>query len=146
MGRRGRWLWRALVGGLILALPAGALLFVRVPVLAVIEVKAGRRLLALQVRAGESFVLSYRRAVTQDLVSGAFEVESDGALSLRETTCAPPCPGPAESRPGELSFFVYPFTNHTLVVKGQTLNLSRQVQPGSLVEIHVERQFWWRKH
>ncbi len=162
---RGRWLWRALVGGLILGLPAGALLFVRVPVLTVIDVKAGRRLLAVQVRAGESFVLSYRRAVTQELVSGTFEVESDGALSLKETTVASPGPGPPESRPGEeyeiaggvirqrpggerlreLVVFAYPFTNHTLVVRGQTLNLSREVQPGSLVEIQVERQFWWQR-
>lgn len=165
MVRRSRWVWRALVGGLILGLPAAALLFVQVPVLTVLDVKAGRRILSVQVRAGDSFVLSYRRSETQGLVSGTFEVESDGALSLRETTFRSPGPGRPEphlreeyeiaggvilprsagERLRELSVFVHPFTDHTLVVKGRTLTLSREVQPGSLVKIRVEHQFWWQQ-
>lgn len=164
MGRTPRWVWRALVGGLILGLPAGALLFIQVPVLTVLDVKADRRILAIQVRAGESFVLSYRHSVTQGLVSGTFEVESGGILSLRDTTFRSPGPGLPEPQPGEeyeiaggvirqrsgarlheLSVFVHPFTEHTLVVKGRTLLLSRDVQPGSLVKIRVERQFWWQQ-
>lgn len=162
-GWRSRWVWRALVGGLILGLPAGALLFVRVPVLTVTDAKADRLILAVQVRAGESLVLSYRHSVTQGLVSGTFEVESDGALSLRETTFRSPGPGLPEPRPGEayeiaggvilqrgsqrlpeLSIFVHPFTDHTLVVKGLTLRLSRELPAGSLVKISVQRQFWWQ--
>jgi len=164
MERKPRWLWRALVGGIILGLPAGALLFVRVPVLTVKDAKADRLLLAIQVRAGESLVLSYRHSVTQGLVSGTFEVESDGSLSLRETTYGSPGPGLPEPRPGEayeivggvilqrsgqrlpeLSVFVHPFTDHTLVVKGLTLWLSRELPPGALVKIRIERQFWWQQ-
>ncbi len=150
---------------MILGLPAGALLFVRVPVLTVIDVKADRQLLAAQVRAGEAFVLSYRHSVTHELVSGTFEVESDGSLSVKETTFRSPGPGLPEPRPGEdyeiaggvirhrpsdghlpeLSVFVHPFTEHTLVVKGQQLNLSREVAPGALLRIRVERRYWWWK-
>ncbi len=150
---RSRWIWRALVGGLILGLPAGALLFVRVPVLTVIDVKAERRILALQVRAGDSVVLSSRDSLTQDLLSRTFEVESDGSLLVRETTARPSGPVRTESRLQgaggerlrELSVFVSPLTEHTLVVKGQALSLSRTLRPGSLVKIRVERQFWWRQ-
>jgi len=163
VGRTPRWAWRALVGGLILGLPAGALLFVRVPVLTVMDMKANRRVLAVQVRAGDSLVLSYRHSVTQGQVSGTFEVESDGTLLVRDTTFRSPGPGLPEPRPGEdyeiaggvirqrgggarlqaLSVFVHHFTDHTPVVKGLTLALSREVQAGSLVKIRVERQFWW---
>ncbi|MBI4608621.1 MAG: DUF1850 domain-containing protein [Candidatus Rokubacteria bacterium] len=162
MSGRSRWLWRALVGGAILGLPAGALLFVRVPVLTVLDAKVNRQLLAVQVRAGESFVLSYRHSVTQGRVSGTFEVEGDGALWVRETTFSSPGPGLPEPRPGdayelaagvilqrsgervpELSVFVHPFTDHTLVVKGLTLALSKELPPGSLVKIRVEGRFWW---
>jgi len=148
---------------MILGLPAGALLFVRVPVLTVTDAKADRRLLAVQVRAGESFVLSYRHSVTQGLVSGTFEVEGDGSLSVRETTFGSPGPGLPEPRPGgeyeiaggvirqpsrgerlpELSVFVHPFTDHTLVVKGFTLRLSQDLPAGSLVKIRVAERFWW---
>jgi len=164
VGRRSRWAWRALVGGLILGLPAGALLFIQVPVLTVTDVKAERQILAVQVRAGESLVLSYRHSVTQGLVSGTLEVESDGSLSLKETTYGSPGPGLPEPRPGEayeiaggvilqrsgqrlpeLSVFVHPFTDHTLVVKGLTLRLSRELSPGALVKIRIERQFWWQQ-
>ncbi|MBI4561069.1 MAG: DUF1850 domain-containing protein [Candidatus Rokubacteria bacterium] len=165
MTRRPRWIWRALVGGLILGLPAGALLFVRVPVLTVVDVKADRRIFALQVLAGESVVVSYRHSVTQGLVSGTFEVESDGALSLRETTFGSPGPGLPDPRPGEqyeiaggvirqrssgerlreLSVFVHPFTDHTLVVKGKSLNISQEIRSAGLVKIRVERQFWWQR-
>ena len=160
---RPHWLWRAVAGGLILGLPAGALFFIKVPVLTVTDMKAGRQLLALQIRAGESFVLSYRHSVTQSPVSGTFEVEGDGTVSLKKTTFRSPGPGLPEPRPGEdyeiasgvirqrgggehlpsFSFFVHPFTEHTLVARGKTLNLSREVQPGSLVKISVERRFWW---
>lgn len=162
MRSRPRWIWRALVGGLILGLPAGALLFIRVPVLTVADAKAERRIMAVQVRAGDSFVLSYRHSVTQGLVSGTFEVEADGSLVVKETTFGSPGPGLPEPRPGEgyeiaggvirqrggqrfpeLSIFIHPFTEHTLVVKGHTLLLSREVAPGTLVKIRVEPQFWW---
>lgn len=147
---------------MILGLPAGALLFVQVPVLTVTDAKTDRRLLAAQVRAGENFVLSYRHSVTQGLVAGTFEIEGDGSLSVKETTFSSPGPGLPEPRPGEeyeiaggvirhrggarlpeLSVFVHPFTDHTLVVKGVTLALSRDLPAGSLVKIRVERQFWW---
>lgn len=158
-----RWWWRALAGGLILGLPAGAILFIRVPVLAVLDIKGGRQLLAVQVRAGESLVVSYRHSVTQGLVSGTFEIEGNDTLSVKETTFASPGPGLPEPRPGDdyeiaggvirqrgggerlpsLSFFVHPFTQHTLVVKGKIMNLSRDLPPGSLVKIRIERRFWW---
>jgi len=161
--QRGGWLWRALAGGLILGLPAGALFFIRVPVLTVTDAKAGRQLLAVQVRAGERFILSYRHSVTQGVVSGTFEVNGDGTLSVKETTFASPGPGLPEPRPGEdyeiaggvirhrgggtplpeVSVFVHPFTEHTLIVKEKPLSVSREVQPGSLIKIRVERRFWW---
>ncbi len=149
MGWRGRWIWRALVGGLILGLPAGALLFVRVPVLTVTDVKADRLILAVQVRAGESFVLSYRHPVTQGLAAETFQVESDGALSGRETTFrssghSAPGPGGAyEERLRELAVVVHPFSHHLLVVKGRLLDISLEARPGALVKISVERRFWW---
>lgn len=160
-----RSVWRALVGGLILSLPAGALLFLRVPVLTVKEMKADRRILVVQVRAGERFVLSYRHSVTQGVVSGTFEVEADGTFLVKETTFGTPGPGLPEPRPGdeyeisggmirsragsqrlpELSVFVHPFTEHTLVAKGRSLNISREVGPGALVKIRVDREFLWRR-
>jgi hypothetical protein len=160
---KARWFWRALVGGLILGLPAGAILFIRVPVLTVLDVKGARQLLAVQVRAGDRLVVSYRHSVTQGLVSGAFEVEGDDTLSVTETTFGSPGPGLPEPRPGDdyeiadgvirqrgggerlpsFSFFVHPFTEHTLVLKGKTVNLSRDLPPGSLVKIRIERRFWW---
>lgn len=164
MLKQPRWIWRALVGAVILGLPAGALLFVRVPVLTIMDVRADRAILAVQVRAGDSFVLSYRHSVTQGLVSGTFEIGADGVLSLKETTFRSPGPGLPEPRPGEayeiaggvirqrsgehfreLSVFVHPFTDHTLVLKGRTLALSRETGPGSLVRIRVERRFWWEQ-
>jgi hypothetical protein len=138
VGWQGRWIWRALVGGLILGLPAGALLFVRVPVLTVIDVKADRRLLAVQVRAGESFVLSYRHPVTQGLVAETFQVESDGALSGRETTSRS---SGHSVRLRELAVVVQPFS--MLMVKGRLVDISREARPGALVKISVERRFWW---
>ena len=142
---RPHWVWPTLVGGLILGLPAGALFFISVPVLTVTDVKAGQQLFAVQVRAGDSFILSYRHPVTQSPISGTFEVEGDGRLSVKETTVPSPGAGLSESRLGEaeLSFFVHPFTHHTLVVKRMSLNLSRKVQSGSLIKIRVERRFWW---
>ena len=159
MGWPSRWVWRALVGGLILGLPAGALVFVRVPVLTVIDAKTDRRLLAIRVGAGESFVLSYRHSVTQGVVTGTFVVESDGSFSVRETTFASPGPGLPEPRPGEeydisggmirhrargqrlpeLSFFVHPFTEHRLEAGATRLELSRDLPPASLVKVRVER-------
>lgn len=144
-------------------MPAGAILFIRVPVLTVLDVKGGRQLLAVQVRAGDSLVVSYRHSVTQGLVSGTFEVEGDDTLSVTETTFGSPGPGLPEPRPGDayeiaggvirhfgrgerlpsVSFFVHPFTEHTLVLKGKTVNLSRDLPPGSLVKIRMERRFWW---
>lgn len=164
MGRRSRRIWRALAGAVILGLPAGALLFVQVPLLTVEEVKANRRLLAVQVRAGERFDLSYRHSVTQGMVSGTFAVEADGSLTVKETTFGSPGPGLPIPRPGEdyeisggiiryrtderlpeLSLFVHPFTEHTLAVRGTSLDLSRAVHPGALVKIRVERQSLWRQ-
>jgi len=144
---------------MILALLAGALLFVQVPLLTVVDVKANRRLLAVPVRAGDHFVLSYRHSVTQGIVSGTFAVESDGSLTVKETTFGSPGPGLPIPRPGEdyeisggmiryrtdqrlpeLSLFVHPFTEHTLAAKGKSLDLSRAVHPGGLVKIRVERE------
>jgi hypothetical protein len=162
--RLSRPAWRALVGGLILGLPAGALFFVRVPVLIVHEVRPDRAILTVQVRTGERFVLSYRHSVTQGLVFGTFQIEGDGSLSVKETAFASPGPGLPEPRPGEeyeisgglirhrpsdarfpeLSVFVHPFTQHTLVVKGESVNISEKVAAGALVKIRVERQSLWR--
>jgi hypothetical protein len=156
---------RALAAGLILAFPAGALLFLRVPVLTVQEVRAGQTLFSEQVRAGERFLLSYRHSVTQGRVFGTFEIEGDGSLRVLETAFGSPGPGLPEPRPGEdyeisggmvryreggqrlpeISVFVHPFTDHTLVVKGKPLLLSRQAQSGKLVKIRVERRFLWRR-
>jgi hypothetical protein len=148
----------------MLGLLAGALLFLRVHVLTVMEMKANRQLLVLQVRPGDRFVLSYRHSVTQGRVSGTFAIEADGSLVVKETAFATPGPGLPEPRPGdeyeisaglirhrprgerlpELSVFVHPFTEHALVLQGKSLDLSREVRPGALVKIHVERQvFWW---
>jgi len=161
--RRPRWFWRALAGGLILGLPAGAILFIRVPVLTVLDVKGGRQLLAVQVRSGDRLVVSYRHSVTQGFVSGTFQVEGDDTLWVKETTFGSPGPGLPEPRPGDdyeiaggvirqrgggeplpsFSFFVHPFTEHTLIIKGNTVHLSRDLPPGSLVKIRIERRFWW---
>jgi hypothetical protein len=138
---------------------------VQVPVLTVTDAKAARELLAVQVRAGETFVLSYRHSVTQEPVSGRFEVEADGSIAPRETTFRSPGPGLPEPRPGddyeisggvirqrspgerlpEISVFVQPFTEHTLVLRGQALNLSRTVLSSGLMRIRVERRYWWWK-
>lgn len=164
MAARPRWLWRALVGGLILGLLAGALLFVQVPILTVEDVKANRLLLAAPVRAGERFVLTYRHSVTQGIVSGTFAVEVDGSLALKETSFGSPGPGlpmpqrgedyeisgeliryRTDQRLPEFSVFVHPYTEHTLRVQGESLDLSREVAPGALVKIRVERQsLLWR--
>jgi hypothetical protein len=139
-------------------------LFVRVPVLTVHDAKADRRLLSVQVRAGERFLLSYRHSVTQGKVFATLEVEGDDSLAVKETAFASPGPGLPEPRPGdpyeisggmvrdraggqflrELSVFVHPYTEHTLVVKGMSLHLSRLLQPGTLVKVRVDRQFLWR--
>jgi hypothetical protein len=138
---------------------------VQVPVLTVTDVKAGRELLAAQVRAGETFVLSYRHSVTREPVSGTFEVEADGSLVPKETAFPSPGPGLPEPRPGddyeisggvirqrsrgqrlpEISVFVQPFTEHTLVLRGQALNLSGSVVSSGLMRIRVERRHWWWK-
>ncbi len=164
MARLPRWILRALVGGLIVASPAGALVFVRLPVLTAEDVKAGRRILTAAVRTGDRFVLSYRHSVTQGLVSGTFEVEADGTLSVKETAFATPGPGlpepspgdvyeisgglirhrPREARLSEVSVFVHPFTEHTLVVEGKPVGISNQVAAGALVKIRVVRQMLWR--
>ena len=136
---RPHWGWRALVGGVILGLPAGALFFISVPVLTVTDVKAGQELFAVQVRAGDRLALSSRHPRTRGLVSRTFEVEVDGILSAKETT---PGLGGGERVP-ELLLLVHPFTEDTIVVKGKTVNLSEKVKPESLVRIHVERRFWW---
>ncbi len=136
MRQRSRWLWRALVGGLILGLPAGALFFIKVPVLTVADVKAGRQLLALQVRAGDSLVLSYRDPVTFTRVSKTFEVRGDGTLSGKEAS------GQGAGIP-EISFVAHPVSDHVIVIKGTSLGVSREVQPRSLITIQVERRVWW---
>ena len=112
---------------------------IKVPVLTVFDIKAGRQLLALQVRAGDRFVLSYRHPVTRSPVSGTLEVEGDGRLSAKETT---PLLGGGERVP-ELSLSVHPFTEDTIVVKRNAMNLSEKVKSESLVRIRVERRFWW---
>ncbi len=132
-------MWRALVGGVILGLPAGALFFISVPVLAVTDVKASQQLFAVQISAGDRLALSYRHPRTRGLVSKIFEVEADGTLSAKETT---PGLGGGERVP-ELSLLVHPFTEDTILVKGKTMNLSAKVQFVSLVRIRVERRFWW---
>ncbi len=165
MGPLSRFLWRALVGGLFLGLLTGALLFVQAPVLTVEEAKAGRRLLDIDVRPGETFTLSYRHSVTQGRVTGIFEVEADGRLLVKETTFGSPGPGLPDPRPGEayeisggqiryrgsgqrleeVSVFVHPFTEHAIHVRGKSLNLSQAVPPGALVKIRVEWQSLWRR-
>lgn len=154
-----RWLWRALVGGLILGLLAGALFFVQVPLLIVEDVRANRQLFAAPVHTGERFVLSYRHSVTQGLVSGTFAVEPDGSLIVKETTFGSPGPGLPVPRLGEdyeisggliryrtdqrrpeVSVFIHPFTEHVLAVKGRSLDLSHEVAPGALVKIRVQQQ------
>ncbi len=159
-----RWLWCALVGGLIFGLLAGALLYLQAPLLTVEDVKTNRRLFAVPVREGERFVLSYRHSVTQGIVSGTFAVEPDGSLTVKETTFGSPGPGLPIPRPGddyeisegmiryrteqrlpEVSVFIHPFTEHVLAVKGRSLELSREVAPGALVKIRVKRQpILWR--
>jgi len=139
---------------------AGALFFVRVPVLIVDDVRADQAILTFQVRPGERFVLSYRHSVTQGLVFGTFAIEGDGSFLLKETAFASPGPGLPEPHPGEeyqisgglirhrprearfpeLSVFVHPFTEHTLVVKGESVNISEKVAAGALVKIRVEAQ------
>ncbi len=135
MGPR-HWLWRALAGALILGLPAAALFFIKVPVITVSDIKARRQLLAVQVRAGDSLVLSYRQPVTLTRVAETFEVRGDGTFLGKETS------GRGASLP-EISFVAHPASDHVIVLKGTSLNLSREVQPGSLVKIRVERRFWW---
>ncbi len=148
-----------------MGLLTGALLSIRAPVLIVEEAKIGRRLLDIDVRPKETFTMSYRHSVTQDMVSGTFEVDADGSFWVKETTFRSPGSGLPEPRPGEeyeisggliryrpsgqrleeLSVFVHPFTEHTLVVKGMSVNLSQAVPPGALVKIRVEWRSPWRR-
>jgi hypothetical protein len=157
VARRRLLVWLALAGGVLLL--AGALLFIRVPVLTVADARAGRPLFSTRVGVGERFVLSYRHSVTQDVVSGTFQVEADGTLSVKETVFRSPGPGLPELLPGEeyeisggmirhraagtrlreLSFFVHPFTEHRLEAKATRLDLSRDLPPGSLVRVRLER-------
>ncbi|MFQ5898706.1 MAG: hypothetical protein ACE5JN_10745, partial [Candidatus Methylomirabilia bacterium] len=50
-----------------------------------------------------------------------------------------------QARLRELAVFVHPSSDHTLVVKGRVLLLSREVAPDSLVAIGVAREFWWQR-
>ncbi len=165
MGRLSRLFWRALVGGLFLGLLTGALLSVQAPVLTVEDAKAGRHLLDIEVRPKETFSLSYRHSVTQDMVSGTFEVDADGSFWVKETTFRSPGPGLPEPRPGEeyeisggliryrpsgqrleeLSVFIHPFTEHAIHIRGKSLNISQAVRQGALVKIRVEWRSPWRR-
>lgn len=149
MGRRSPWVLGALVGGLILGLPAGALLFVKVPVLVVEDVTAERVLLAVQIRAGESVVVSSRHPAMRGPVSQTFAVAGDGAFLVGEQTSASSSPylrGPhhaGDERLQELQFSVRRGADQVLVVKGRMLSLAKEARPGASVKIRVRRQFWW---
>ena len=153
MSRR-RLVWLALAGGVLLL--AGALYFDR-PELVVIDSKANRVLLRTPVRPGDRFTLSYLHSVAKSRVSGIFEITRDYTISVKETAFGSFGPGLPDVRVGddyevkggvirlknlsqtlpELSFFVHPYTEHQLVVLGQTLDLSKEVEPGSRVSIAV---------
>ena len=153
MSRR-RLVWLALAGGLLLL--AGALYFDR-PELVVIDSKANRVLLRTPVRPGDRFTLSYLHSVAKSRVSGTFEITRDYTISVKETAFGSFGPGLPDVRVGddyevkegvirlknlsqtlpELTFFVHPYTEHRLNVRGRTLDLSGVVTAGSRISIRV---------
>ena len=153
MSRR-RLVWLALAGGILLL--AGALYFDR-PELVVIDSKANRVLLRTPVRPGDRFTLSYLHSVAKSRVSGTFEITRDYTISVKETAFGSFGPGLPDVRVGddyevkegvirlknlsqtllELSFFVHPYTEHRLDVRGRTLDLSGVVTAGSRISIRV---------
>ena len=137
---------------------AGAwVLWPRGPILVVEDSKSGRVLHRQRVRPGEPFTLSYLHSVSKTRVRGVFEVAPDGALVVRETSYGTPGPGLPEPTASdrveiaggairvfdldrhlpELSFFVHPYTEHAVEIRGQTLALSATLPPASLVKIRA---------
>ena len=133
---------------------AGAFYFDRAE-LVVTDSRANRVLLRMPVRPGET--LSYLHSVAKSRVRGTFEVTPAYEMSVRETTFGSFGPGLPEVRVGDdfevkegvirlknlnqplpsLSFFVHPYTEHRLDVRGRTLDLSQAVAPGGRVSISV---------
>lgn len=164
MSRRRLAAWLALAGGLLLL--AGASYFGAGGELVVEDLRAKRVLLRTRVRPGERFELSYLHSVTGSRVSGTFEVTLLYAISVRETAFRSFGPGLPDVRPGDdyevkggvikqtnlnqtlpaLSFFVHPFTEHRLEIRGRTLDLSAAAAAGSRITIGVRSpligRFW----
>jgi hypothetical protein len=153
---RRRLVWLALAGVFL----AGAIYTLYVSwraELLVVDSKANRVLLRTPVRPGDSFTLSYLHSVAKSRVTGTFEVTRDYEISVKETTFGSFGPGLPDVRPGddyevkggvirlknlsqtfpELSFFVHPYTEHRLDVRGRTLDLSKVVVAGTRVAITV---------
>ena len=153
MSRR-RLVWLALAGGVLLL--AGALYFDR-PELVVIDSKANRVLLRTPVRPGDRFTLSYLHSVAKSRVSGIFEITRDYTISVKETAFGSFGPGLPDVRVGddyevkegvirlknlsqtlpELTFFVHPYTEHRLEIRGRALDVSREVAAGTRVRVSV---------
>jgi hypothetical protein len=155
---RRRLVWLALAGGLLLL--AGAIYSLYVSwraELLVVDSKANRVLLRTPVRPGDSFTLSYLHSVAKSRVTGTFEVTRDYEISVKETTFGSFGPGLPDVRPGddyevkggvirlknlsqtfpELSFFVHPYTEHRLEIRGRALDVSREVAAGTRVRVSV---------
>ncbi len=160
MSRRRLLVSAALAGGVLLL--AGALYFDQAQ-LVVYDAKANRVLLRKRVRAGDSFTLSYLHSVAKSRVSGRFDVDARRGIVARETSFGSFGPGLPEVKPGdpyevkegmirvqadqavgELSFFVHPYTEHRLEIGATRLDLSRNLPPGSLVKVRLERVPAWR--
>jgi len=151
---RRRLVWLALAGGVLLL--AGALYFDR-PELVVIDSKANRVLLRTPVRPGDRFTLSYLHSVAKSRVSGIFEITRDYTISVKETAFGSFGPGLPDVRVGddyevkegvirlknlsqtlpELTFFVHPYTEHRLEIRGRALDVSREVAAGTRVRVSV---------
>lgn len=156
MARRRLLVWLALAGGVLLL--AGALYFDQAE-LVVSEARGNRVLLRTPVRPGDRFTLSYLHSVAKSRVSGTFEVTPAYAIAVRETAFGSFGPGLPDPRPGddyevregvirlknlkqtlpELSFFVHPYTEHEIEIRGRRLDVSGAVVAGSLVRISLTR-------
>ena len=130
------------------------------PRLVVEDATHDRVLYQARVAPGSPLVLSYVHSSEHVPVRGAFVVEADGALVVKETAFAGFGPGLPEPRAGdpwrfengmivvpaagqrlpELRVRVAPFTRHRLrISSGPDIDLSALMSGGGSVRIHVAR-------
>ena len=153
---RRRLVWLALAGVFLAGMLYTLYVSWRAELL-VLDAKANRVLFRVWVRPGDRFTLCYLHSVAKSRVSGTFELTVDYAIAVKETEFGSFGPGLPLLKPGDdyevkgrvirqknlnqvllgLSFFVHPYTEHELEIRGQKLELSKAVPAGSVIMITV---------